>query len=209
VSLGPGPDLVLDVCRRCGGIWFDRGEAARLRKYRPRALWNKLEPPPEAFRGPCHGCGALMDRNALHCPACGRENVLTCPVCGDRVRLVREATLEVDVCRRCHGAWFDAVELSRIWNGELDKALDGRRRAGLAALRAPGRSPMLLDAVADPFLTLWMVDGAADVGAAAAVGAGDLLSAAPDAAAAVAEGAAGLAESVFEAIAEIIGGIFS
>jgi Zn-finger nucleic acid-binding protein len=209
VGLGPGPDLVLDACARCGGIWFDRGEIARLRRYQPKALWKKIAPPTEAFRGPCQDCGALMDRNALHCPACGRENVINCPACGDTVRLAREAGLDVDACRRCGGVWFDAVELSRIWNGELDKALDRRRRAGAVAGREPGRAPVLLDAMADPFLTIWMVDGAFHAGAAVAGGAGHLIGAAPEAAAAVVEGTAGVAESVFEAIAAIIEGIFS
>ena len=61
-------DLTLDYCARCGGVWFDRGEAAALRDI-----------PPVAARGgylmPCRGCGAEMDRDAEACDACRRENV--------------------------------------------------------------------------------------------------------------------------------------
>jgi Zn-finger nucleic acid-binding protein len=209
VELGPGPDLVLDACRRCGGIWFDRGEVARLRKYQPLALWKKITPPAEAFRGPCHGCGALMDRNAARCPACARENVIACPVCGPGVSLRRHARLELDACDRCHGVWFDAVELARIWNGRLEKLLVAERRQ-LGRSRRPGEVPLVMEAFAmDPFLTLWVADAAVQTGATLAVGAGELIGAAPEAAAAVVEGTAGLAEGVFEAIAAIVEGIFS
>jgi Zn-finger nucleic acid-binding protein len=209
VELGPGPDLLLDACARCGGIWFDRGEIARLRKYHPRALWKKIAPPGEAFRGPCQGCGALMDRNAPGCPACGRENVIACPTCGEAVRLRRHDRLELDACDRCHGVWFDAVELARIWNGELERLLATERRA-VGRHRRPGEVPLVMDALAmDPFLTLWVADAAVNAGAPLAVGAGELIGAAPEAAAAIVEGTAGLAESVFEAIAAIVEGVFS
>ena len=209
VQLGPGPDLVLDACRRCGGIWFDRGEMARLRTYRPAALWTRITPPAEAHRGPCHGCAALMDRNAARCAACGRPNTIACPVCGEAVPLRRHERLELDACDRCQGVWFDAVELARIWNGELDRRLAAERRT-VGRPRRAGAVPGVVDALAvDPFLTLWVADAAIHVGAPLAAGAGQLIGAAPNAAAAVVEGTAGLAESVFAAIAEIIGGIFS
>jgi Zn-finger nucleic acid-binding protein len=209
LELGPGPDLVLDACQRCAGIWFDHGEVARLRKYRPQALWKKIAPPAEAFRGPCHQCGALMDRNAARCPACGRANAIGCPACGPGVLLRRHERLELDACDRCRGVWFDAVELARIWNGELEKLLAAEHRAA-GRSRRPGEVPGVVDAFAvDPFLTLWVADAALQTGATVAVGAGQLIGAAPDAAAAVVEGTAGLAESVFEAVAGIIEGIFS
>jgi Zn-finger nucleic acid-binding protein len=209
VELGPGPDLVLDACRRCGGIWFDRGEVTRLGRYRPQALWNKIAPPAEAYRGPCHGCGALMDRNASRCPACGRPNRIECPSCGPGVLLRRHERLELDACDRCQGVWFDAVELARIWNGQLDRLLAGERRA-VGRARRPGEVPLVVDALAvDPFLTLWVADVAGGAAAPLAAGAGHLIGAAPEAAAAVVEGTAGLAGSVFEAIAAILEGIFS
>jgi len=210
VELGPGPNLVLDACARCGGIWFDRGEIGRLRRYRPQALWMKITPPTQAFRAACHGCGALMDRNAARCPACGRENVIACPACGDAVRLRRHDRVELDACDRCQGVWFDAVELARIWNGELERLLAAERRVPGRPGRRTGEVPAVVDALSvDPFLTLWVADAALHAGPTLVAGAGHLIGAAPEAAAAVVEGTAGLAGSVFEAIAAIIEGIFS
>lgn len=211
VGLGPGPDLVLDACNRCGGIWFDRGEVARLRQYQPKALWKKIAPPDEAYRGPCHGCGAKMERNAAACPACGRRNEIACPACGDAVPLRRHERLLLDACDRCHGVWFDAVELARIWNGEIDKLLRAERAAAVKSRpRTEGSVPAVVDALAlDPFFTLLAIDGLAHAGGGLATGAGELIAAAPDAAGAVVEGTADLAGSVFEIIVDTIGGIFS
>jgi hypothetical protein len=69
--------------------------------------------------------------------------------------------------------------------------------------------PTVVDALADPFLTIWMMDGAADAAGAVAMGAGELIGSAPEVAAAAVEGTARLASHVFEAIAAIVEGIFS
>lgn len=124
------PDLVLDYCRRCGGIWFDEGEVARLRGLKPRALWAKVTLRDAAYRMKCHNCHASMDRNAERCPSCGRANAIDCPVCTAPLQPIRQDGVRVEICRRCRGAWFDNVELADIWNRTVDAV--ARRRAAAA-----------------------------------------------------------------------------
>ena len=126
---------------------------------------------------------------------------MSAPIQTDAVRLRRHDRLELDACDRCRGVWFDAVELARIWNGELERLLAAERQVTGRTGRRPGEVPLVVDALAvDPFLTLWVADAALHSVPTLAVGAGELIGAVPEAAAAVVEGTAGLAESVFEKV---------
>jgi Zn-finger nucleic acid-binding protein len=60
-------NLVLDYCRRCGGVWFDAGEVAMLRKLRPKGIGRTIELRESAFRMPCHSCHAPMDPGKTSC----------------------------------------------------------------------------------------------------------------------------------------------
>ncbi|MEO2005134.1 MAG: zf-TFIIB domain-containing protein [Candidatus Poribacteria bacterium] len=106
--------LKLDYCGTCGGVWFDRGEAAALQSSSPSGYKWPLAAP-AAYSVRCHGCGQAMDRDAGTCGSCGRANVLDCPVCHEHMALTTHDGLILDVCRGCRGVWFDAKELSRIW----------------------------------------------------------------------------------------------
>jgi Zn-finger nucleic acid-binding protein len=128
----PGePALVLDYCERCGGIWFDEGEVERLRRQKARALWAKVRLTDAAYRMKCHNCQASMDRSEARCAACGWTNTIDCPACAKALTVVEHEGVQVDICRRCHGAWFDNVELGRIWNRTVD-AVGARRRDSAA-----------------------------------------------------------------------------
>jgi Zn-finger nucleic acid-binding protein len=204
-------DLVLDVCRRCGGIWFDEGEVRALREARPKGLGRTVTLRETAFRMPCHACHAPIERDADACPSCGWQNRLECPVCRKALERVGRDGLVLDACHSCRGVWFDNHELAQIWNMEM-------RRNPPTVERADGSVT-----VADYFLLdafLWAPDlvylgaygavdgGAAVAGAAADVAAGGLGGVA-DAAGGAVETVGDVAGSVFEVIADIIGGIFS
>jgi Zn-finger nucleic acid-binding protein len=105
--------LTLDYCGACGGVWFDRGEAAALQASSPSGYKWPLAAP-AAYSVQCHGCGQAVDRDAGACGSCGRANVLDCPVCHDHMEITTHDGLSLDVCRGCRGVWFDAKELSRI-----------------------------------------------------------------------------------------------
>ena len=111
-------DLVIDHCRRCGGVWFDSGELDLMRQVRPheQGLITPIQLSKSAYEMKCHSCQATMDRNAEKCPSCGWKNVIYCPVCQHHLRPVEKSEVKLDVCTRCKGAWFDNTELAHIWN---------------------------------------------------------------------------------------------
>ncbi len=195
-------DLVLDYCRRCGGIWFDDREADRLRRCHPRSLAAHVVLGQDAHRMKCHACHASMPRNTDHCPACQWNNVILCPTCGRPLRPVEQAGIKLDVCRNCRGAWFDNVELAAIWNRQVD-ALARREGRGLAATDV-ARDYFLLDAFLwMPHVGLHAMGGGASVVDAAASAGGIA-----EVAGSAVEGAGDLAGSVFESIASILGDLF-
>jgi Zn-finger nucleic acid-binding protein len=129
-KLRPDPtlDLELDHCERCGGIWFDQGEADLLRRSSPRAIATTVKMSDKAWAMQCHSCHAVMSRNLGKCPACGWKNVLLCPSCQKPLAPVLREGLKLDVCRGCRGAWFDNVELAEIWNRSVTAVARRRGR---------------------------------------------------------------------------------
>lgn len=202
--------LLLDDCRRCGGIWFDRSEIPQLRQANLQALTARVLLHDTAHVMKCHSCFAGMPVDSNRCPACSWKRVLACPKCGDE--LAQHDRFDIDACRSCKGAWFDNVELARIWNGQLDQLLASKsKRTTDARTRDHGR-PSASDGVAffldvlthSPDVAFHVADAGVDVlGATGAVVQAGL--AAPEVAAAALEGGVDLAGAVFEAIAEILG----
>jgi Zn-finger nucleic acid-binding protein len=201
---GRGQVLVLDHCPRCGGIWFELGEVQHLRAHPPQALWKLVQQNHEPYRGPCHNCQAIIDRNADKCGACGTKNRINCPSCDRELKVETHEGYRLDVCRNCKGVWFDHVELSAIWKLSLQATRDSRRRYGAVDAAADGSS-LVLDSL------IWAPDlvfhGAHAAGMAVQGGA-ELLTHAPEAVGALAEGAGEVAGGVFEAIVSIVGGMF-
>jgi Zn-finger nucleic acid-binding protein len=210
-----GVGVTLDVCPRCGGIWFERGEARQLAHQPPDALWKEVTRRDEPIRPPCHGCAAPIDRDVERCPSCGHRNVLHCPRCDLEMERRTHGGLVLDLCRRCEGVWFDHAELSAIWQMNLAAATQrAQRRAGAGETALAASGDILLNAL------IWTPDlvfyGAA-TGTRAAAGAMHSVGSAGvesigGVAAEAASSAAGVvgdaAEGVFSMIAEIIGGLF-
>jgi Zn-finger nucleic acid-binding protein len=209
--LGKPPKLlVLDHCTRCGGIWFERGEPQRLSWHPPAALWQVAPPRSLIIRPPCHGCGTPLDRDHSDCGACGRANEIACPSCDRPTRRVRTDGLTLDVCDSCKGAWFDHTELRSIWTLKFNE-INRRGRTGERSALADGGS-LLVESM------IWMPDATFYAADTVISGAGNLLGAASDVVVAggAADAASGIlgaagdaAESVFEAVAEILGGLFN
>ncbi|HEV8594337.1 MAG TPA: zf-TFIIB domain-containing protein [Thermoplasmata archaeon] len=78
----------IDICPRCGGVWYDRGEI------------GKLTGEHEVERLIVEYAGGRSD---FPCPRCGKT-MATRPV----------GAVVVDVCMECHGVWFDADELEEV-----------------------------------------------------------------------------------------------
>jgi Zn-finger nucleic acid-binding protein len=198
--VGDGQDLELDHCRRCGGVWFELGEVQRLRRHRPDVLWDRVSPHPSDSRTLCHACHAPIDRNAHDCPSCGSRNTIDCPVCQHPLEPQTYQHVRLDACKSCRGVWFDRAELAAIWNLSLDTTLRRRLDAGLSA-----------NADASSFIVLHALMYTPDVLFLGARAAGYAVSGTVEAVASsgVVEGVGEAAGSVFEAIVEIIGGLFS
>jgi Zn-finger nucleic acid-binding protein len=206
--VGTRGELVLDSCRRCGGIWFELGEVQQLKRLRPQGLLDRVGLRDEPFRMQCHACHAPMDRNAATCPACDWRNRIDCPACDRAMDAHTHEGLRLDTCRNCRGVWFDHVELAAIWSLALDRVAQ-RRPAGTSAATIPSATEdsaiVLMYALAySPEVVLY---GARAAGYAVSASA-DALANAPEAAAGLIGGAGEAAASVFEAILDIISGLF-
>lgn len=212
VVRGAGADVTIDACPRCGGIWFERGEARQVSRHAPDALWKAVPSPGEPVRPPCHGCGARLDRDVERCAACGHRNVLRCPSCDLEMERRTHGTLVLDLCRRCEGVWFDHAELSSIWRLNLTEATE-------RAARRPGRGGEAMAVGGDVLVNalIWTPDLVIH-GAYAATHAASAMTqsvgamASSGAAAEAATSAVGVvgeaASGVFSMIADIIAGLF-
>lgn len=198
--VGRADEIELDHCRRCGGVWFELGEIQRLRRQPSSALWNRVSPHPRDARSLCHSCHTPVDRNAPECGSCGSRNTIDCPVCQQALEPQTYQNIRLDVCKSCRGVWFDHAELAAIWKLGLETGMARRGSTGLATT-ADSSGLVVVDAL------MFMPD-VLFLGARAA---GYAVSGAAEAVASsgVAGGVADAAGSVFEAILEIIGGIFS
>ena len=200
--------LTLDHCPRCGGVWFEKGEAQALARFSPADLWKHIPPRKSAPTPPCHGCFAPLDRDAERCAACGTKNELRCPACDKTMDRVQHGGLTLDICSRCKGVWFDYAELRSVWSLAIS-ALQQRRPGRGADALAIGSDVLLESLFWAPGLTI-------NAGAAAVEGVGSAFGAlsniSVDGAASAAMGAAevvgGAAEGVFEMIMGIISSIF-
>ena len=209
VSIGNArSQLVLDHCTRCGGVWFEKGEAQQLAQHSPADLWKHIPPRATVVRPPCHGCGTPLDRGADRCPVCSRKHEIACPKCERMMDRRNHGDLVLDVCSRCKGVWFDHDELKDAWS--LSATTVARNVPGRATQAAAVGSDILLESL------FWAPGLTLEAGAAAAHGFGSVVGAlgsvsvdgAANAAMGAAEVVGGAAEGVFSAIMDIISSIF-
>ena len=85
-----GPNVVIDVCPQCRGIWLDNNELKKI--LGDRKLANYL---------------------TKHIGTQSKSK-LVCPRCGGLMDLEYAQDVEIDVCLTCHGAWLDQGELERL-----------------------------------------------------------------------------------------------
>jgi Zn-finger nucleic acid-binding protein len=215
LTVGTGVPVEVDHCRRCGGMWLERGEVQRLRavsgaQVRERIRWRSQPVPMR-----CHDCHAPLSRAADACAACGWKNHLDCPACARPMQVERYANLRLDVCHGCKGVWFDHHELAAIWSASFDHALEQRglaRHQPALGSAAPATGEVLLDSLFYAPELLFYGAAAAQHGASAAwevfALAPELAASAPEAAASAFEAVGEASGSVFEVIVDVIGGIF-
>ena len=85
-----GPNVIIDVCPKCKGIWLDENELGKLLK--DRKLANYLT----KYIG-------TKSRSPMVCPRCGMT-----------MDIEKADDIEVDVCLNCGGVWLDKGELEKL-----------------------------------------------------------------------------------------------
>jgi Zn-finger nucleic acid-binding protein len=86
----PGPDVTVDRCPTCDGVFLDKNELLRLTGDRQLNQY-------------------LRDEVALD-----SDSQLLCPHCGGIMDMERVAGVEVEVCLDCFGLWLDKGELEAL-----------------------------------------------------------------------------------------------
>lgn len=110
-----GPDVIIDVCKRCGGSWYDSDELI------------------------VHIHDEHMRRRLTSFPEIGEESPIACPRCGSLMRLRHEGDVEVDVCTECQGVWLDlgereALQYTIEWDEHEEQEQLAERRSAIHAL---------------------------------------------------------------------------
>ena len=82
-----GPNIIIDVCPKCHGIWLDKGELEKILK--DRKLTNYL---------------------TKHIGTKSRSPMV-CPRCGMTMDFEKADDIDVDVCLYCGGVWLDEREI--------------------------------------------------------------------------------------------------
>jgi Zn-finger nucleic acid-binding protein len=105
-------EAVLDLCRKCGGQFFDTGEmfAAFGMKADP-SYWDRPE------------TGGAVKDGHRHCPECETHMLVqNVAYAGDAV--------EIDRCGHCGGIWLDKNEMEKIMSisEKLGPALEAERK---------------------------------------------------------------------------------
>lgn len=85
-----GPNIIIDVCPKCKGIWLDKGELGKLLK--DKKLANYL---------------------TKHIGTKSRSPMV-CPRCGMTMDIESADNIDVDVCLTCGGVWLDQGELDKL-----------------------------------------------------------------------------------------------
>lgn len=95
-----GPNIYIDICPHCGGIWLDDGELKKLLKDKK-----------------------LSDHLTKDIGVQSRSPLI-CPRCGGLMDIEHADDIEVDVCLTCNGVWLDKGELQEL-KAKSDRGFEG------------------------------------------------------------------------------------
>jgi Zn-finger nucleic acid-binding protein len=108
-------DIEVDLCPKCGGLWLDYGEVAKLAVL------------PDAELKPLH---ALLTGSGGP-PPIPSETKAHCPACSGDLKEVVLGSIHIDYCTKCKGMFLD--------KGELEAAIAAVRPKARAAAEAASR----------------------------------------------------------------------
>jgi Zn-finger nucleic acid-binding protein len=126
------PDVTVDACSQCRGIWLDEDELRRIadriasQDRQTLPVRSREEMQREQARNvtgfllsaPCPSCKTTNPAKSLVCWACGtplkaRSTLRFCPRCDNPLHEMsfQKTPAKVDACRQCAGIWFEEGEL--------------------------------------------------------------------------------------------------
>jgi len=85
-----GPNISVDICPKCKGIWLDHGELGKILKDKKLTDYLTKEIGTQS------------------------KSELVCPRCGGLMDIEKAEEIEVDVCLTCNGVWLDEGELDEL-----------------------------------------------------------------------------------------------
>lgn len=118
-------DVEVDVCGRCQGLWFDRGE---LERFPDRPSLRPLLATAAQASSRCRKGGHLVPRAMAACATC-RSEPLGCPSCGGRLALVSTRVCTVDLCAHCGGTWLDAGKFEALAGVSVESVVTATSKA--------------------------------------------------------------------------------
>jgi Zn-finger nucleic acid-binding protein len=110
------PQLEIDFCPSCRGIWFDKGELGET--YHHNALPDGLQleiPNLARDQVVCQACGVCNSRSRKKCESCGATLKFLCPVCRKQMDAMQIGNVVIDGCKTCQGVWLDGGELEALF----------------------------------------------------------------------------------------------
>lgn len=136
------PEVTLDACSSCRGIWMDDQELAAIGRRLAPAQPQAAPAQPQTVRQkarqaqcflrrvPCGKCGEENPEGAVTCWACGaamgrRKTGKLCPRCDGRLDYISAEDLQivppphVDHCPDCGGIWIERTCLSPLMDVDL------------------------------------------------------------------------------------------
>lgn len=91
--------VLVDVCRGCQGMWFDKGEVSFFAK-EPKRLMEAIS----------------------HAASSASPTTISCPRCSARLSQMAVDGLEIEGCEKCSGLYLDAGEMAKL-NEKLSEAV--------------------------------------------------------------------------------------
>jgi Zn-finger nucleic acid-binding protein len=96
IAIKCGHELVINQCKKCGGIWLDRGELEDLKNLGEFYLKN------------------IDDASK---PKIEKNRIRECPLCHivlETTSLPKLENIKIDRCSNCKGLWLDRGDLIKI-----------------------------------------------------------------------------------------------
>lgn len=114
-DLGEYGFVIIDICPKCQGAWFDKGELDRL----DGSVWTNVEELDYKVVEP--------DHKDMKCPKCQLDMLAISPL--DAKELI------IDRCSNCQGFWLDKGELSKM--NKLALELDSKTAKNMTIVKRP------------------------------------------------------------------------